>query len=110
MMLRDILIRIIGRLNIDSKARLHILTHGGSRTFVNRIMKIDAYTWENAAGNHAFDDYPEVYGITKKEGHVVRASFQRDASEVQVLLSELGAFRMVKNSNDERGGDDPRTK
>lgn len=32
---------------------------------------------EDAAGNHAFDDHPEVFGITENEGHDIRAFFQR---------------------------------
>ena len=31
---------------------------------------------EDAAGNHVFDDYPEFWGITKQEGHELRAHFQ----------------------------------
>src|SRR5271170_6983944 len=35
-----------------------------------------AWRLESAAGNHAFDDYPEVFGITEQEGHEIRAFFQ----------------------------------
>lgn len=31
---------------------------------------------EDAAGNHAFDDNPEFWGITKQQGHEIRAVFQ----------------------------------
>jgi len=30
----------------------------------------------NAAGNHCFDDYPELFDISEHEGHVIRAYFQ----------------------------------
>jgi hypothetical protein len=29
------------------------------------------------AGNHLFDDYPALFGISEHEGHVVRSFFQR---------------------------------
>lgn len=39
--------------------------------------KCAAYSLEDAAGNHAFDDYPEAFGITEQEGHQIRAYFQQ---------------------------------
>lgn len=45
--------------------------------------------WDCAAGNHLFDDHPELFGITKHEGHCIRAMFQNagfgsDESKEQV--------------------------
>lgn len=37
---------------------------------------ITAEKVENAAGNHLFDDHYEFWGITKTEGHSIRAVFQ----------------------------------
>lgn len=37
---------------------------------------ITAEKVEDAAGNHAFDDYPEQWGITEREGHEIRSVFQ----------------------------------
>lgn len=38
--------------------------------------KCFAYSLEDAAGNHAFDDYPELFNLTEHEGHQIRAYFQ----------------------------------
>lgn len=35
-----------------------------------------AWRLEQAAGNHAFDDHPEAFGISEEEGHEIRAFFQ----------------------------------
>jgi hypothetical protein len=37
----------------------------------------EAYSLEDAAGNHAFDDYPEIFGISEEEGHQIRSFFQQ---------------------------------
>ena len=34
---------------------------------------------EDLAGNHLFDDHPELFGISKIEGHKIRAYFQERA-------------------------------
>ncbi|NPE26934.1 hypothetical protein HNV12_02945 [Methanococcoides sp. SA1] len=39
------------------------------------------------AGNHLFDDYPELFGITKHQGHVIRAYFENN--DDKVLINEL---------------------
>jgi len=36
-------------------------------------------TLENAAGNHLFDDHPEFFDITEREGSIIRATFQESA-------------------------------
>ena len=36
-----------------------------------------SHEFEDAAGNHAFDDYPDLFGITENEGHRIRAYFQQ---------------------------------
>jgi len=41
-----------------------------------RAHRSTAEIFEDAAGNHAFDDYPEVWDITEHEGHVIRGFFQ----------------------------------
>lgn len=43
----------------------------------NEKYKENYKSLEDAAGNHAFDDYPEMFNITKQEGHEIRAFFQR---------------------------------
>ena len=37
---------------------------------------ICAWRLEQAAGNHAFDDHYEDFGITEDDGHKIRAFFQ----------------------------------
>lgn len=34
------------------------------------------YQFDDAAGNHVFDDFPEIFGLTEDEGHQVRHFFQ----------------------------------
>jgi hypothetical protein len=44
----------------------------------------DRITVENLAdlaGNHLFDDLPDLFGITKLEGHMARAYFQTGAMQ-----------------------------
>ncbi len=38
--------------------------------------KPKSHTLEDQAGNHAFDDYPEIFGITEHVGRCIRAFFQ----------------------------------
>jgi hypothetical protein len=59
--------------------------------------KYKAYALEDAAGNHAFDDYPEIWGITKHEGHCLRAFFQsglgcRNNTELRDYVESLLHF------------------
>jgi len=42
--------------------------------------KITAHNLETAAGNHLFDDHPEDFGISKREGHSIRVYFQGDSN------------------------------
>ena len=39
------------------------------------ISKMNAENIERASCNHLFDDYPELYGITKPEAHRIREYF-----------------------------------
>ena len=50
------------------------------------------YHLADAAGNHLFDEYPELYDLTKIEGHKIREFFQtstkKDAYEVNSFLNK----------------------
>jgi hypothetical protein len=64
--------QIIKKISEDSTAKRY--------AGFDMLGKPQAYCLEDAAGNHAFDDYPEVFGITENEGHQVRAFFQSSDS------------------------------
>lgn len=55
--------------------------------------KSDAYALEDAAGNHAFDDYPEWFDITEDDGHKIRGFFQhyslRNNKEQEAYIQSL---------------------
>jgi len=80
---------VVDRVRTDSDALEHLLEFGGYR---NKERKPDLFTWSNAAGNHAFDDYPEKYGITKHAGHCIRSMFQTKPETGESMLKELGAI------------------
>ncbi|MCA9487628.1 MAG: hypothetical protein KC516_01565 [Nanoarchaeota archaeon] len=40
------------------------------------LNKMTVHAMECFAGNHAFDDYPQEFGISKNDGHLVREYFQ----------------------------------
>lgn len=54
---------------------------------------ISAEKVEDAAGNHAFDDWPEFWEITEQEGHQIRSVFQyyscRRIPEFKQYIQEL---------------------
>lgn len=86
----ELLLAIARRINWDNAARDHILQCGGYR---DKEKTIDALTWENAAGNHAFDDCPETYGITKSMGQQLRAAFQQTPKDCIKYLIEIKAVK-----------------
>lgn len=47
---------------------------------------VTAENLEDAAANHFFDDYPETYGITEKEGHMLRAYFQKGCKDYDFVI------------------------
>lgn len=46
------------------------------KSTLNDNQRITAENLEDLAGNHLFDDHPEWFGISKIEGHKIRAYFQ----------------------------------
>jgi hypothetical protein len=63
-------------------------------SFPTDIIRLNTYYLESAAGNHAFDDHPEAFGITKDEGHSIRRYFQEQCGSqdfkdyIQSLIEE----------------------
>lgn len=58
---------------------------------------LNAERLEQAIGNHMCDDYPEWFGITEHEGHVLRnymneAAYHRGKEYVELLHKEFSDF------------------
>ena len=51
--------------------------------------KITAENLGDLAGNHLFDDFPELFGLEQLEGHAVRAYFQEGAINNYSHIPEL---------------------
>jgi hypothetical protein len=52
----------------------------------------DKFTVEGLADlacNHLFDDYPELFGITKLQGHKIREYFHNNRGYVQEVKKEF---------------------
>lgn len=68
---------------------------------------ITAKQVDNAAGNHVFDDYPEYWGITKTQGHEIRAVFQHNSTSsneefrnyIQELIDSAMELEYAKTRN-----------
>lgn len=55
--------------------------------YYNRL--ITPENLSDVAANHFFDDYPEKFGISEKEGHMIRAYFQeRDERRYVIELCD----------------------
>ena len=66
------------------KVVLKIKTDPVSFDAAGIFREVDAKQLENAAGNHAFDDHPEAFGIGVDEGHHIRAYFQENGGSQNV--------------------------
>lgn len=65
-----LLSKVIEKMKTDHDALKRFYYFGGR--YNNCIQ-----TWENATGNHLFDDHHEIFDITEHEGHVIRSIFQQ---------------------------------
>lgn len=45
--------------------------------------------WRNAAGNHVFDDHPEAFDITEREGSDVRGWFQSGVTDEELREAQV---------------------
>jgi hypothetical protein len=60
-------------------------------------MKFDVMAWHNAAGNHWFDDHPELFDISQHEGHCIRAYFQQEDYNNQSHVKELLDWGLIED-------------
>ena len=84
---RPIFKKILPVIYQDKSKLTHSVSDGGFEGG-----RITALRLEQAACNHLFDDYPELFGITEREGHVLRAYIQGLASDreyVRLLHKEF---------------------
>jgi hypothetical protein len=61
------LAKILESIYLDRSKLTHSVADGGYKGG-----KITALRLEQAVCNHLFDDYPELFGITEDEGHMLR--------------------------------------
>lgn len=62
--------------------------------------RITAWRLEQAADNHLFDDHPELFGITKHDGHTLRQYFEEygeDREYVELLHLEFPQYMDDEN-------------
>ena len=67
------------RVNLLIKAVLSVMHKDPSTLRYARSHKITARNLEDAAGNHLFDDHPELFGLIDIGGHRIREYFQTAA-------------------------------
>ena len=72
------------RVNPDSKA-FKVYSQ-----FTAALADHSVYRFTCAVANHAFDDYPETFGISKEEGHQLRAYLHNSEEEFLSCLKEAG--------------------
>jgi len=102
----EILTRIFYKIYEDSQSRAkYEICAGGLPTG-----EINYFRMDNASGNHAFDDYPELFNITEHEGHHIRAAFQqvmgegaRSVLEKKVLRAAEAARKKIDRERDTAG-------
>lgn len=65
--------------NLIGKVVIRILKDPKLQEYVDLSgrYKPASHAFEDAAGNHVFDDHFELFGITENEGHQIRAYFQQ---------------------------------
>jgi len=66
--MEDLFYKVMSKITTNEDAE-NMARNYGLRNF-------DFDSFANASGNHLFDDNPDVFGITKQEGHEIRAAFQ----------------------------------
>ena len=63
--------------------------------------KITVQNLEIVADNHLFDDFPELFGITKLEGHTFREYFQINGEKKSILAIREKFPNFFDEENDE---------
>jgi hypothetical protein len=74
--LENLIKKVILKVKTDPEAKQLYIDFSGDFFFELTTSRL-----ENAAGNHAFDDHPEVFGITEHEGHCIRAYCQQNSGQ-----------------------------
>jgi len=74
------------------------------------IEELCYYRLDCAAGNHCFDDEPEMFGIEKNEGHALRAAFQeagtnypKEALDAKIKPIVEAEFQSLDRSSSSNG-------
>lgn len=88
---RPLIEKVLSRINIFSEAKEVFMGYAHIKKFEISYMNFSA-----AAGNHAFDDKPEVFGITKNEGHKIREYFQYDGRGEEIPENKKDFEKMVE--------------
>jgi len=84
--------KIKRKIDTNADARGAMINWGGYR---DKAKTIDYQTFNNAAGNHLFDDHPEIFDITENEGHSIRVSFQSAPFEGGEWKKELISWGVI---------------
>lgn len=87
---RPLIEKVLSHINIFDEAKKVFMGYA-------HIKKLDIsyISFSSAAGNHAFDDKPEVFGITKNEGHKIREYFQYDGTGEEIPENKKDFEKMV---------------
>ena len=71
--MKQVMQKIAERIRKYENVKQYLLTYGG---YKDKEKTITYQTYDNAAGNHLFDEHADIFDITKQQGHCVRAMFQ----------------------------------
>ena len=83
--------KVLSHINIFDEAKKVFMGYA----YIKKL-EISYINFSAAAGNHAFDDKPEVFGITKNEGHKIREYFQYDGMGGEIPENKKDFEGMVK--------------
>ena len=98
---KPILLKILKTL--DAKRYLLIpQENGGYFKTMMGDKKLRVQHLEDLAGNHLFDNHPYLFGISKREAHIVRAYLQTNTASQKLLNEMYEAFPHLLEGEDEK--------
>ena len=98
---KPILLKILKTL--ESKRYLLIpQENGGYPKTMIMDTKLRVQHLEDLAGNHLFDDHPNLFGISKRDAQMVRSYLQMNTASQSLLDEMYEAFPQLLEDEDEK--------
>ena len=78
--MKELLFKVLNSINSNKELQVRY----------NLSENMSIMDWHNSAGNHLFDDNPDLFGITENDGHQIRVYFQsrsyRDLDHIREMI------------------------